>query len=96
MLLAGRLACGDRLASIEGLQVRRLRTAGELASVPYTRAMTEPQLSCPLCRGTEFQQETARQDSQWGFTSHRMTLMICRRCRYMLHFYDRHSIFDFD
>ncbi|WP_328476042.1 hypothetical protein OHA21_20890 [Actinoplanes sp. NBC_00393] len=58
--------------------------------------MTAPQLACPLCRGTEFQQEEARQDSRWGFTSHRMTLMICARCRYVLHFYDKHSIFDFD
>ncbi|MBO3740278.1 hypothetical protein [Actinoplanes flavus] len=58
--------------------------------------MTEPQLACPLCRGTEFQHEESRQDSRWGFTSHRMTLMICVRCRYVLHFYDKNSIFDFD
>ena len=58
--------------------------------------MTTPQLACPLCRGTDFQQEESRQDSRWGFTSHRMTLLICVRCRYVLHFYDNHSIFDFD
>lgn len=55
-----------------------------------------PQLSCPLCENTTFQQELARSDSRWGFTSHRMTLMICQRCRYVLHFYDKHTIFDFD
>jgi hypothetical protein len=55
-----------------------------------------PALTCPLCRGMDFQQETARSDSRWGFTSHRMTLLVCRRCRYVLHFYDKHSIFDFD
>jgi predicted nucleic-acid-binding Zn-ribbon protein len=53
-------------------------------------------LSCPLCENTTFQREESRQDSRWGFTSHRMTLMVCRRCRYVLHFYDEHSIFDFD
>jgi predicted nucleic-acid-binding Zn-ribbon protein len=58
--------------------------------------VTAPQLTCPLCHGTEFQQEESRQDSRWGFTSHRMTLMICVRCRYVLQFYDKHSIFDFD
>jgi len=25
-----------------------------------------------------------------------MILMICVHCRYVLHFYDKHSIFDFD
>jgi len=25
-----------------------------------------------------------------------MTLLICRPCRFVLHFYDSHSIFDFD
>ena len=55
-----------------------------------------PQLACPLCHGTEFDQQQGRMDSRWGFTSHRMTMMICRRCRHILQFYDRHSIFDFD
>jgi len=25
-----------------------------------------------------------------------MTLLICERCRYVLHFYDEHSIFSID
>jgi uncharacterized protein len=58
--------------------------------------MTAPQLACPLCHGTQFEKAESRQESRWGFTSHRMTLMICQRCRYVLHFYDKHSIFDFD
>ncbi|MDP9445235.1 MAG: hypothetical protein M3P83_13125 [Actinomycetota bacterium] len=55
-----------------------------------------PQLRCPLCGHEEFQREQARSDSRWGFTSHRMTLLVCRQCRYVLHFYDSHSIFDVD
>jgi hypothetical protein len=55
-----------------------------------------PQLACPLCHGVDFQQETGRLDSTWGLTSHKMTLLICDSCRYVLHFYDRNSIFDFD
>lgn len=61
------------------------------APQPETR-----QLRCPLCDGVQFQREEARQDSRWGWTSHRMTLMICQRCRYVLHFYDQHSFFDVD
>lgn len=58
--------------------------------------MGKPQLQCPLCQTTEFQQEEGRLDSRWGITSHRMTLMVCVNCRFVLHFYDKHSIFDFD
>lgn len=57
---------------------------------------TPPALRCPLCGCTQFQREESRQDSRWGFTSHRLTLMICRQCRFVLTFYDKHSIFDFD
>lgn len=55
-----------------------------------------PPLRCPLCAGDRFDRQESRQESRWGFTSHRMTLLVCRRCRYVLHFYDRHSIFDVD
>jgi hypothetical protein len=62
--------------------------------------MSEPQptptLTCPLCRGTGFRREESRVESRWGFSSHRMTLMVCDRCRYVLHFYDKHSIFAID
>jgi predicted nucleic-acid-binding Zn-ribbon protein len=65
----------------------------------YFRMTNQPQapsLTCPLCRCPQFQQEEARSDSRWGFTSHRMTLLVCQNCRYVLHFYDKNSIFDFD
>ena len=52
-----------------------------------------PSLACPLCGGRSFQQEESRQDSRWGFSSHRMTLLVCDQCRYVLHFYDKHSMF---
>jgi predicted nucleic-acid-binding Zn-ribbon protein len=54
----------------------------------------ERTLACPLCGNTEFQTEESRQESRWGFTSHRMTLKVCTRCSYVLHFYDAHSWFD--
>ena len=58
--------------------------------------VTTPLLTCPLCHGTDFEREESRQDSRWGLTSHQMTLMICASCRYVLHFYDKHSLFDLD
>ncbi len=57
-------------------------------------APATPSLACPLCGGTSFQQEEGRLDSKWGLTSHKMTLLVCDNCRYILHFYDRNSIFD--
>ncbi|HEX6681183.1 MAG TPA: hypothetical protein VF062_00195 [Candidatus Limnocylindrales bacterium] len=51
---------------------------------------------CPLCHNTEFEQKEGRLKSKWGMTWHKMTLLICTQCRYILHFYDRHSIFRFD
>jgi hypothetical protein len=51
---------------------------------------------CPLCGNSSYQQEEERTDGRWGLTSHRKTLLICDRCRFVLTFYDTHSIFDFD
>ena len=53
-----------------------------------------PALRCPLCGNQQFDREESRQDSRWGFTSHRMTLLICTQCTYVMHFYDAHSFFD--
>lgn len=61
-----------------------------------TEPAAQPPLRCPLCGHGGFSKEESRSDSRWGFTSHRMTLLICDRCRYVLHFYDSHSIFDID
>lgn len=55
-----------------------------------------PRLACPLCGCQEFSEQTSRQDSRWGITSHVMTLLICRHCTYVLHFYQRNSYWDFD
>jgi len=35
-------------------------------------------------------------DSEWGLTAHRVTLLICERCQYVLSFYEGNTIFDFD
>jgi len=53
-------------------------------------------LECPLCKGTEFDQEQGRMDSRWGMTSHKLVLMICKRCGLVLQFSAGRGIFDFD
>ncbi|MFN8074970.1 MAG: hypothetical protein U0Q15_21070 [Kineosporiaceae bacterium] len=63
-----------------------------MPSAPVQR----PDLACPLCRNTSFHQEESRQESKWGFTNHRMTLLICTQCSYVLHFWGGRSYFDID
>jgi hypothetical protein len=54
------------------------------------------QLTCPVCSGTDFDRQQGRMDSRWGLTSHKMVLMICKRCRLILQFSAGRGIFDFD
>lgn len=58
------------------------------------RAMNLP--TCPLCGNEEYHREEERTDTRWGFSTHIKILLICTQCRYVLTFYDKNSIFDFD
>jgi predicted nucleic-acid-binding Zn-ribbon protein len=49
-------------------------------------AETRQSLRCPLCHGTDFQQEEGGLDSKWGFSQHRMWIMICEKCRFVMLF----------
>ncbi len=51
---------------------------------------------CPICQHTEFQHERGKIDSQWGVTAHRVDILVCRSCGYVLLFYEGNTIFDFD
>ena len=51
---------------------------------------------CPICGNNTYRQEKGKLDSQWGITAHRVTLLICERCSYVLTFYEGNTIFDFD
>ncbi len=63
---------------------------------PAAEPEPPPEPACPVCGGMDFERQESRQDSMWGFTSHQMLLLICNRCRFVLHFYEGNSIFDFD
>ncbi|NIR86148.1 hypothetical protein GWO13_00710 [Candidatus Bathyarchaeota archaeon] len=54
------------------------------------------ELVCPLCQSTEFEKQEGKMDSKWGFTAHKITLMICKNCRFILSFSKGRTIFDFD
>lgn len=54
------------------------------------------QLRCPICGGVEFEREQGRIDSRWGFTSHKIVMMVCRTCGLVLQFSAGRGIFDFD
>ena len=58
--------------------------------------MSKQYLECPLCGNSQFRKEQGRMDSKWGFTSHKITLMICEQCRFIMQFSKGRSIFDFD
>ena len=54
------------------------------------------QARCPMCGNETFQQERGKIDSAWGMTAHRVVILICDRCAYVLQFYEGNTIFDFD
>ncbi len=57
--------------------------------------MTTPQLTCPLCQHTEFLQQQGRISSKNNFIQNQVTLMICKRCDYVLPFWENRSkLFD--
>ena len=51
---------------------------------------------CPLCGNATFRREEGKFDSAWGLTAHRVEMLICERCSYVLTFYEGNTIFDFD
>jgi len=50
-------------------------------------------LSCTVCGGREFDKQVSREDSQWGYTSFPMTLLICKECGFVLQFSQGRSWF---
>lgn len=53
-------------------------------------------LVCPLCKGTEFERQEGKMDSKWGIAAHKMTIIICKKCGFIMNFTKGRTIFDFD
>ena len=45
---------------------------------------------------TNFHKEEGKMDSKWGFTAHKITLMVCNTCMFIMSFSKGRTIFDFD
>ncbi|USS41797.1 zinc ribbon domain-containing protein [Thermococcus aggregans] len=58
--------------------------------------MERQHLKCPLCGGTSFKVEEGKLDSKWGFTAHKVKIVICETCGYVMMFYKGRTIWDFD
>jgi hypothetical protein len=85
---------GTELSRRGGLRRTDLRLRHGDAPGWLDAAMNLP--ACPLCGNTEYDREEERTDTKWGFSTHIKVLLICTQCRYVLTFYDKNSIFDFD
>ena len=63
----------------------------DAAAAEVQRKLAE--LACPICGGRDFDAQVSREDSQWGMTTMRMRLLICRQCAYVLQFALGRSLF---
>jgi hypothetical protein len=79
----------DQEATAARLEEARQHDAEEAAETK--RKLDE--LACPVCGGRNFDEELGREDSQWGMTTLRMRLLICKRCSYVLQFAIGRSMF---
>jgi hypothetical protein len=50
-------------------------------------------LSCTVCDGRDFDEQTSREDSQFGMTTFRMRLLICKQCGFVMQFSLGRSLF---
>jgi uncharacterized paraquat-inducible protein A len=62
-----------------------------VAASPERRA-----LQCPLCHTSSFRREEGKMDSKWGLTAHKIVLMICNNCQFIMQFSKGRTIWDFD
>ena len=51
------------------------------------------ELKCPLCNGTEFDRESGYVKKSFRFGGHNIVMAICRRCHFIMQFYEGRTIF---
>jgi hypothetical protein len=52
--------------------------------------------ACPICDHRQYIRHKGKLDSEWGITAHRVDMLVCENCGYVLLFYEGNTIFDFD
>jgi predicted nucleic-acid-binding Zn-ribbon protein len=60
-----------------------------VAPSSYTGAMPQLELVCPVCSNREFREEEGRVPA--GIGHHRLTMMICTQCNYVMPFYKKRT-----
>src|SRR2546425_1433033 len=56
-------------------------------------ATERPALKCPLCEGTEFDRESGYLKKSFSFGGHNILMAICRRCHFIMQFYEGRTFF---
>jgi uncharacterized protein len=74
------------LARVEELKRQRFARQEEL------RQKVE-NVACTVCGAREFDEQISREDSQFGMTSFRMRLLICKQCGFVMQFMLNRSLF---
>ena len=64
------------------------------ADEPENEEQTElPALKCLFCDGTEFDRESGSIQGSWqGVTRHRVILMVCRKCAFIMPFQEGRTL----
>ena len=73
-------------------QRRATAQAQEQAEIEEARRRVA-NLTCTVCGHQRFDEQISREDSQLGFTSFPMRLMICKRCGFVMQFSLGQSLF---
>jgi uncharacterized protein len=79
----------DTDAAASRAAAARQQSDAQLAEV--RRKLAE--LACQVCGGRSFDEHISREDSQWGMTTFRMRLMICKQCGFVMQFALGRSLF---
>jgi len=82
------------MATEYDLRVEPSREADPLDEQASTPTGGRPR--CPICGHEDYRREAGKVDSEWGITAHRVDMLVCLTCGYVLLFYQGNTIFDFD
>lgn len=59
--------------------------------------MTEAKsLVCLACGNSSFKKEEGKMDTKWGLMAHKVRLMICQECGFIMSFSKGKTLWDFD
>jgi uncharacterized protein len=82
-------AVGDGQAADQRRAAAQARQQAELDEARRKVA----NVACTVCGYQHFDEQTSREDSQMGYTTFRMRLLICKRCGFVMQFSLGRSLF---